>query len=52
MVKDNQALQTEIKQLQSKITLLESQKTTYQEKFTHSLQFIKDIRKELAGGEE
>lgn len=50
--KDLENQQKEIQQLQSKITLLEQQKNTYQEKFDNSLQFIKDIRKELAQGEE
>jgi len=50
--KDLENQQEEIKQLKSKITLLEQQKTTYQEKFNNSLQFIKDVRKELAEGEE
>jgi hypothetical protein len=49
--KDLENQQKEIKQLQSKITLLEQQKNTYQAKFNHSLQFIKDIRQNLAGGE-
>ncbi|CAG8551176.1 383_t:CDS:2 [Paraglomus brasilianum] len=42
--------QEAIKQLQSKITLLESQKNSYQEKFNNSLQFIKEVRKSLAQG--
>ena len=50
--KDLENQQAEIKQLQSKITLLEQQKNSYQAKFNNSLQFIKEVRKSLTGGEE
>jgi len=45
--KDLENKQAEIKQLQSKITLLESQKNTYQTKYDKSIEFIKGIREDI-----